>query len=132
MVPRHPLRSGNTVRLAHPIVFVMDLGNPDALIPDLQPGTVSATSSCVSVRALADPDGDVTVRLERAPSQLAEGLTEVFRGAVETPTGRLAIVTSENQRVADIEVGARRTEVRIAVDAPDHPCQIVVAVVGAP
>ncbi len=48
----------------HPIVFVMDFSNDDAEVPLHDRERLAIESdSCVSVRTIADVDGDVTVFL---------------------------------------------------------------------
>jgi hypothetical protein len=48
-------------------------------------------------------------------------LVEVFDGSIETPGKRLALVTSQNERVLEIDVTGPVTRVTISVDDPRAP-----------
>lgn len=107
-----------TLSLPHPILFVFDLANEAVEIPEYVAGEATAANdSCVSVNTQAGVDGDVTVRLANAlrPSD-KEGCTLVFKGQVSAPSRRVAVVTSELDKVLEVEISGQVAEVTIAVD----------------
>lgn len=124
--------NARTLLLPHPIVFVTDFGNTNVEIPPHSPTSVtSANESCVSVNALADVDGEVTIilanHLEAAPT---EQLKLVFEGTVATPGRKIAVVTSENVNLLETEVTGTQSAIEIFVDDQAFPSKIVVNVVS--
>jgi hypothetical protein len=117
-----------TLSLSHPILFVMDFDNPSAEIPEYTSEAVaSSTSSCVSIRAVADVDGDATVKLvagwQDAPP---EGFACVFEGPVLTASRRIAIVTADNRKIIEAEVSGEVATLRISVSNTDFPDTIFI------
>jgi len=117
-----------TLSLSHPILFVMDFGNSEVVVPEYSAeSTVSATSSCISIRGIADVDGDLTVRLIREQDMLTvTGLLNVFEGPLATPGKKAAIVTSSNEKVMEIDVAGDVTSIRVSVDDTEFPSEILV------
>ena len=117
-----------TVSLAHPILFVMDFGNPKVEIPRYSDETIiSTTSSCVSVRVIADVDGDVRVRLlTGAQGAPLEGFSCVFEGTVLTPNRKVVVVTAHNERVLETDVAGEVTTVRVSVNNIDFPDNLII------
>jgi hypothetical protein len=117
-----------TLLLSHPILFVEDFGNPEVTIPEYTPeSVVSANSSCISVRAIADVDGDVTVRLMTGGQEAPlKGFIRVFEGKVLTPNRKIAVVTAHNERVVETEVANVVTTVRISVNDVKFPDEVIV------
>jgi hypothetical protein len=112
-----------------PILFVCDFNNGDMVVPEYDETTiVSSNDTCVSVRTIADVDGSVTVSLSTSlPREAAlEGHIE-FAGVIKTPSGKVAAVTSENVKLLEIEVGADRTRLEVAVDDDQHPSRVWIA-----
>src|SRR5687767_3004225 len=107
----------------HPILFVMDFANKDAEIPAYDPASlVSSNDSCVSVRTIADVDGEVTVLLiQSLPEEDAQSAVEVFTGKVLTPSGSIALVTSENEKLIERAVAGKEAVVRVLVDDEANP-----------
>jgi hypothetical protein len=114
----------------HPILFVMDFSNDAVEIPEYKPESVtSSNESCVSVRTVADVDGEVTVFLsDGLPPGAQSDARPVFSGSIRTPSGRLALVTSENEKLVECDFGADKVGVRIFVDDEDYPTTIWVVV----
>lgn len=89
----------------------------------------AATESCIAVNTQAAVDGDVTVRLGReTPAAQKEGGQMVFRGNINTPGMKLAVVTSERETILDTKAPGGRTTVAISVDDPSGARVIVVEV----
>jgi len=110
------------------ILFVFDPTNKAVVIPPYVDGELTAaTASCVSVGTRADVDGDTVVSLETAlvaPSNVQQ----VFFGAIATPGGKVAVVTSQFQRVLETDVPAEAAEIAIWADDIRNPTQVTVGV----
>jgi len=117
----------------HPIVFVMDFLNDDVEIPEYDPETVASNNkTCISVRTIADVDGEATVILaDHLPPPTAGIAQQVFVGSINTPSGKVALVTSENQKLVECDVGKDTTELRVLVDDEAHPATVWVVTVPA-
>ena len=116
--------------LSHPIVFVMDFDNDGVEVPDYNPGSVtSANASCVSVGAISDTDGEVEVSLADPRDDVSvESYIHVFEGVINTPAQRIAIVTSENEVLAQAAVTSKRTAVAVFVDDKLLPSNILIRI----
>lgn len=121
-----------TLSLDHPIIFLEDFGNPDVQIPEYSEQSVTAaTPSCISVGVVCYVDGEVSVRLTTEPDLLAtDRFVAVFDGTIATPNKQVAVVTSENEKVLEIEVPGEATSVRVFVNRTDFPDEVLV-VAGA-
>jgi len=110
----------------HPIVLVCDYDNLDAVIPEYDPRSIiSASDTCVSIRTISEIDGDVTVTLtQRLPPELVRGKIAAFSGAIDVPGRRIAVVTSENEKLLEVTVGGNRVALRIFVDQKKYPTAI--------
>jgi hypothetical protein len=111
---------------AHPIVFVMDFSNDAVEVPQYDPEHVAASSNtCVSVRTIADVDGEVTVFLADRPPSDAEGLgRHVLTGGIQVPSGAVAVVTSENEKLLERSIGKKTVELQVFVDDEEHPARV--------
>lgn len=99
-------------------------------VPEYDAGSVvSANKTCVSIRAIADVDGDVTVHLERATGSDARNTRiEVFRGQIDVPSRKLAVITSNNEKLLETDVGGTQAAVNLFVDDKAHPSEIWIRV----
>jgi hypothetical protein len=113
-------------RPAHPIVFVMDFASDAVEIPEYEPGKVTANNStCVSVRTIADVDGEVTVFLaDGSPSDPKDLGTLVFVGEIQVSSETIALVTSENEKLLEHRIGKKTADLRIFVDDEEYPAKI--------
>jgi len=84
---------------------------------------VSATDTCVSVATQAAVDGPVHVELTSAQDD--RSLRRVFRGAVLTPGSKLAVVTSQFERLLEAETTSQDVHLTILVDDPKIPGEVV-------
>ncbi|MGK3970049.1 hypothetical protein WMF38_31270 [Sorangium sp. So ce118] len=123
----------STYTPTHPIIFVFDPSNENMEVPAYDPGRlVSFNDSCVSVRTIADVDGDVTATLAvELPIGTTAGSVEVFRGIIDTPGGIVALITSENKILLDMKVNRSRVPVRLLVDDETHPARILVEILDS-
>lgn len=110
------------------IIFLLDPGNKDAIIPDdVQESIVMATESCVSVWTQAEVDGDTEVTLS-ASQDIPGGLFQVAIVEIVLPHHVLAVVTSEDEVILKEDVPQDRAKVSIWVDDKDNPGQVFVRV----
>jgi hypothetical protein len=110
----------------HPILFIADYSNEHLEVPEYNRASViAANQSCVSVRTISDVDSYITVSLTPAPTTdaAANGI-EVFLGMIDSPSRRVAVVTSHNERLLAIDVGNRTASIRVLVNEEDHPSRI--------
>ena len=98
-----------TLPVPNALLFVLDPNHQDVQVPEYASGAlVAANATCASIATLADVDGEVTVRLiERDGATPTERFVVVFDGTLETPSRRVAIVTSQFESVLEQEVGRR-------------------------
>jgi hypothetical protein len=116
----------------HPIIFVFDPSNEVMDVPVYDPEqVVSFNATCLSIRTIADVDGEVTITLaaDLPPGTIAGGI-EVFRGIVATPGGKVALVTSENRVLLEMSVSRSGAPIRVLVDDERHPVRIWVELLG--
>lgn len=118
------------ISVPNAILFVLDPGNKDVSVPEYRPDqATAANATCVSVKTLAEVDGDVSVRLEHPrTASTNEPTTMVFDGEIETPGKVLAIVTSLFEKVLETHVQEFITRISISVDDPDAPSVVTLRV----
>lgn len=126
-------RMETTYTPPHPIAFLFDPSNENMEVPAYDPErVVSFNASCVSIRTISDVDGDVTAALDvRSPLEMRVGDVEVFRGVVDTPGKKVALVTSENQVLIEMETNRSKVPVRVLVDDEVHPARIWIEILDA-
>ena len=108
------------------ILFVFDPTNKDVQIPPYINGELTAsTASCVSIGTQADVDGDTAISLSLGGAAPA-GLQKVFCDVIVVPNGKVAVVTSQFQRVLELEISTGVVEVNIWVDELHNPSNIAV------
>ncbi len=110
----------------HPIVFVFDFQNERMEVPVYDPeSVVAANESCISVRTIADVDGEVTVTLaSSAPRDTMDVGLEVFHGTIDVPSRKVSIVTSQNQKLIEMDVKDTKASVRVLVNEKQNPSRI--------
>jgi hypothetical protein len=105
----------------YPIIFICDSSNQYEEIPEYDPSTVvSVTDTCISIRANSEIDSEVTVVLERNLTLGFRGI-EVYCGSIHTPSGRVSVIDSENNRLLESGETGAKTFIRIWVDNEEHP-----------
>jgi hypothetical protein len=115
-----------TVSISHPVLFVFDFGNRTFSVPVYDDAaTVSANDTGISIKAVSEVDGEVTVHLTDVIPGAVEGQRhEVFVGLIPAPGKKIAVVTSENDKLAELDVASVRPRVRVLVDDPMFPADI--------
>lgn len=119
-----------TAAIPNAIVFLLDPQRQPITVPPYVPGSVTASNaSCISIGTASDVDGEVTLRLND-PSQPSDGetLLEIFDGSLETPSRRIALVTSQNALLLESEVVGVVSRVTIEVDDLRWPSIVQIAV----
>jgi hypothetical protein len=119
--------------LEHPIIFVFDYENLDVRIPDYDEAlTVSASASALSVKAISQVDGAVRLHLQTGlPDDVLNRSNVVFRGALSVPNRRVSVVTSENKKLLELEIGEPNAEIVVAVDDTKYPSEIWIGAAGS-
>lgn len=114
---------------SHPIFFLLDPRNDRVELPTDEPGlVVSCTPSCLSVRTVAEPDGDVTATISSSSPPPEASLKSIFIGTVQTPTGYIALLAADNQILLEHRVDRADTSLQISVDNPAFPSWVWVQV----
>lgn len=112
--------------LKHPIIFILDFDCEEVYIPEHdRTQIVSFNEFCLSVRAMSDVDGSVQIALNEGSSGVS--MIEVFAGTLNTPSRRIAIVSSSNEKLLETEVPENRTGVVVLVDEKNFPSRIEVS-----
>ena len=110
------------------ILFVFDPTNTEVVVPAyVDRELVASNETCVSVGTQPDVDGPTEVSLT-VGGGTSNDLVRVFSGAIKTPGGRVAIVTSDFQRVLELTVPIGSVEVSIWSDDDRSPARITVNV----
>lgn len=127
-IPTQQLMARAVLSPPNAILFVFDPTNPGVAVPPYVDGELTAASAtCVSVGTQADVDGDTEVSLDTTPTIPAD-LQRAFVGAIATPGRRLAVVTSQFERVLEIEVPDDSAEISIWVDDLRNPAHVAIGV----
>jgi len=117
-----------SLRVPHSILFVWDLQNENASVPEYQDNTlISYNEGCVSVGTRLETDGETTISFVERPSAAA---TAVFRGSLQTPSGSLSISTSSDDGILSIGVDRPTTTISIFANDMLFPSRIDVLIDG--
>ena len=110
------------------ILFIFDMENENVSVPEYIDNVLTAANaSCASVGTQADVDGEVLVQLQNQLSSTDTGICQqAFKGYIETPSNKIAVVTSECDKVLEKDVKGTKTEVCIWVDDLDFPSTVLV------
>lgn len=106
------------------IVFISD-GYGGKSPPHMYGALVSFNETCISVGCYPSDDGATEFSLGKAAELKAEGEV-VFDGTIETPTRSLMISTVSGEILLSQAVLETRTRVRIWVNHPKWPDQIMI------
>ena len=119
-----------TIAVPNAILFVLDPGNKDVSVPEYSPDeATAANATCVSIRTLAEVDGDVLVRIEHPRTAWTSNpAMRVFDGKIETPGKIIAIVTSLFERILETHVQGCMTRISSSVNDPDAPSVVTLRV----
>ena len=114
----------------HPIFFICDHDNLDAVIPQYDPGCItSATDTCISVGTIAAVDGDVTVTLASTiPESLCNSYIPLITWNNQDKRTHIAFASSEDEKLLSRAMASSTICIRIFVDDNVYPQKIWVAV----
>ena len=116
----------NTIRLSPPfsIAVVTDL-NERAVPPARRIGVFSAIETSIAISCLSEVDGETTFTLGAA-SELDPGRAADFSATLKTPSKNVVLLTAENQQLLRASVNDVRTRVRIWINRPKEPDEVVI------
>jgi hypothetical protein len=119
-----------TLTVPNAILFVFDIANLAVEVPEYFHGRVtSSTASYVSIVTRAAVDGEVTLRLEKGPLPACDPRCETVREhSIITPSHKVAVVTSNFERILETAVEGTKAQLMIAVDDPRAPTLISIEV----
>lgn len=106
--------------LEHPIIFIFDYDYDGIEIPEYNEAqVVSANEYCLSARVISDVDGDVKIGLNENIS--TTNMIEVFKGKINTPNNKLAVITSQNEKLLEADGLGEKTGLQVFVDNESFP-----------
>lgn len=115
-----------TISPLNAILFVLDPTNKDTVVPPYVDGELTAaTGTCISIGTQAPVDGETEVSLELDGATPSD-LHRAFLGSLVTPGGKLAVVTSEFERVLELDVPKGKANVCVWVDDLRNPARVAV------
>jgi hypothetical protein len=117
-----------TLSVPNAIIFLYDLTSENILIPEyIDNVLVTANEKCITIGTQACVDGDVTIRLSGHVSELEkQSCEQVFAGNISTPGKKLAVSTSEDDAILQIDVKGEKTQVFAWVDDSDFPSLVLI------
>ena len=113
--------------LTHPVIFIFDHSSEEVEIPDYDESAgVSTTSSCISIGAIADVDGDITISLineyPKTPS------IEICDQVLATPNNTISVVTADDTKLLETNTNNKEARVRVLVNNRNHPDNITIVI----
>ncbi|AOT07694.1 hypothetical protein [Pseudoalteromonas luteoviolacea] len=119
-----------TLPVPNAIVFLYDSANQDIQIPEyIDNVLVAANEKCVSIGTQLDVDGDVTIKLSNQRDDLDKNSCErVFDGVICTPGKKLAVSTSEDEAILQVDVKGDKAKVSVWVDDSSFPSLVLIEV----
>lgn len=117
---------GKIVKIAPPnsLVVICDLA--DGVVPEfVADRPVLATDTLITIRCLANMDGETEIRLGPA-HEIGRGERPVFDGILKTPTRELVVSTVEREKLLSDRVPSQTTRIRIWTNEPVEPDEIAI------
>lgn len=107
------------------ILFILDPGNSDAVVPKyMDDHVVSSTDTCISISTQPSCDGETKVSI--SSDDLPTHLYKVFEGKIALPSKAAALVTSDFNRLFELELKSDIALVTVFVDDLISPNDILV------
>ena len=120
--------SYSRARVAPPNSLLVVSDTDGWIPPEFVPGVlILSSSSCITVGCRMFADGETQVFLGPA-SELDPGKPPAFDGMIETPNRKVVVSTVEHETVLETRVPGTRTHVRIWVDDPREPDNVIIGV----
>lgn len=115
-----------SIPIPNSIIFIYDVDG-QVIIPDyIDRELIAFNSSCISVGTQSEFDGDVLLHLEKNENKGIDKFIKKFSGMIDTPNKKIAISTSDTERVLECAVDNYKTLVTIWVDDNQFPSVVVV------
>ena len=115
-----------SARIAPPNSLLVISDRKGGVPPQVTRGTsIWFTSSCIVIGCLAFVDGKTQVTLGAA-RDVDPGIRPAFDGLVETPSHAVTVSTVEREKVLECAVKTIQTRVRIWVNRPTEPDDVIV------
>ena len=105
------------------LIFIADSGGGE--IPDRMVRPIVSTGSCIVVGCLVDDETEFTLG---ETQDVDPGDPPAFHGKLKTPNCRVVLHTAEAETILQATVPRRETVVRIWVNDPSEPDQVIVGV----
>ncbi len=107
-----------TMFVPNGVVFFFDDNHPDVIIPMHDDGyIVDASNSSVSIFTKIDVDGEVFVELANQISDsMKKNLQHVFEGAIDVPGRKVAMFTSVEDVIMEVDVADTKAKLSVWVD----------------
>jgi hypothetical protein len=105
------------------LIFIADSAGGE--IPDRMDRPIASTDSCIVVGYLADVCGETEFTLGET-HDVDPGGPPIFHGKLKTPNYRIVLHTADDETILQATVPRRETVVRIWVNDPSEPDQIIV------
>jgi hypothetical protein len=114
--------------IAHAIIFINDPNNSDIEIPEYKNDTIiSFNKDCISVGTQSPYDGETEIILAHF-GEIESGLIKIFSGKILSHSGKLAVFSSENKNLLEIDTKVGDILIVINVDNIYYPSKIVIEV----
>jgi hypothetical protein len=107
------------------LIFIADSGRGE--IPDRMVGSITSTDSCIVVCCLAEIDGETEFTLGET-HDVDPGTYPAFHGKLKTPNYQIVLHTAEDETILQATVPRWETIVRIWVNRPSQPDQVIVGI----
>lgn len=105
------------------MIFIADSGGGE--IPDRMVRPIVSTNSCIVVGCLTNGETELTLG---ETQDVDPGDPPAFHGKLKTPSNRVVLHTAEAETILQATVSWRETVVRIWVNDPSEPDQVIVGI----
>jgi hypothetical protein len=119
------MSSSTKIAPPYSLIFIADSAGGE--IPDRMVRPITSTDSCIVVGCLAFVDGETEFTLGET-QDVDPGTHPAFHGKLKTPSYQIVLHTAEAETILQATVPRRETVVRIWVNDPSEPDQVIVGV----
>lgn len=120
-----------SIYVPHAIIFIYDIENDDMEIPEyIDNELVSYNEGCISVGTQSEVDGEVEIALfSTINGSKVKSLIKVFDGSIVSPTKKVAVSTSEDEAILEIDIDSNKAAIDIWVDDAVFPSKMLIRAV---
>jgi hypothetical protein len=117
----------SSIKIAPPyfLIFIADSGRGE--IPDRMVRPIVSTDTCIVVGCLVDANAETEFTLGET-QEVDPGDPPIFYGKLKTPNYRVVLHTAEDETILQVSVPRPETIVRIWINDPSEPDQVIVGV----